>query len=264
MAADTLRYRRTRLIRTNIREEAMDVTRRNLAVAGAVALGAASLLRGSAARADASDEAAVKDNVEALRKALLAADKGQLEQLTAAQLSYGHSSGKVQNKAEFIDGVMTRKAVVKSLSFPDLTVAVAGDAAVARHVYASESETAGKPRTIRLGVLAVWQKRTAAGSCWRARASSRTRSQSEVHRILVVKTCPRDHREAGPTAPAASLRPRCFRHNPALSLAASVRGRGAEGASRAEGAAANAIRVSPGCLATVPGCAGKLPGSRAE
>jgi ketosteroid isomerase-like protein len=136
----------------------MHVTRRDLAVLGAVALGTASLVRGSAVLADASDEAAVKENVEALRKALLSADKGQLEQLTASELSYGHSSGKVQNKAEFIDGVMTRKAVVKSLTFPELTVAVAGDAAIARHVYASESETDGKPNSIRLGVLAVWQK----------------------------------------------------------------------------------------------------------
>lgn len=136
----------------------MDLSRRNLAIIGAVAVGAAGLLPGSVALADASDEAAVKDNVEALRKALLAADKAQLEQLTAAQLSYGHSSGKVQNKAQFVDGVMTRKAVVKSLTFSDLTIAVAGDAAIARHVYASQSETDGKPNNVRIGVLAVWQK----------------------------------------------------------------------------------------------------------
>ncbi|HUC72892.1 MAG TPA: nuclear transport factor 2 family protein [Stellaceae bacterium] len=136
----------------------MHLTRRNLAMAGALVLGSASWLRSSAVLADASDEAAVKENVEALRKALLSADKGQLQQLTAAQLSYGHSSGKVQNKAEFIDGVVTRKALVKSLTFPDLTVAVAGDAAIARHLYVSQSETDGKPNNVRIGVLAVWQK----------------------------------------------------------------------------------------------------------
>jgi ketosteroid isomerase-like protein len=139
-------------------EEIMHVTRRNLAITGAVALGAASLLGGSAVLADASDEAAVKDSVEALRKALLAADKAQLEALAAAQLSYGHSSGKVQNKAEFVDGVITRKALVKSLDFPELIVAVAGDAAIARHLYVSDSETDGKPDNTRIGMLAVWQK----------------------------------------------------------------------------------------------------------
>jgi hypothetical protein len=139
-------------------EEAMHITRRNLAIAGAFALGAASLLGGSAVLADASDEVAVKDSVEALRKALLMADKAQLELLAADQLSYGHSSGKVQDKPEFVDGVVTRKAMVKSLDFPELTVAVAGDAAIARHLYVSESETDGKPNNVRIGSLEVWQK----------------------------------------------------------------------------------------------------------
>jgi ketosteroid isomerase-like protein len=53
---------------------------------------------------------------------------------------------------------MTGKAVVKSLDFPELTVAVAGDAAIARHLYVSESETDGKPNNVKIGVLAVWQK----------------------------------------------------------------------------------------------------------
>jgi ketosteroid isomerase-like protein len=136
----------------------MHVTRRDLAVMGAVALGASSLLRRSTALADPADEAAVKQQVEALRKALLQADKAQLEQLTADQLSYGHSDGKIQTKAQFINGVTTRKATVKSLDFPELTVAVAGDAAIARHIYASESETEGKPTNVRIGTLEVWQK----------------------------------------------------------------------------------------------------------
>lgn len=142
----------------------MRVTRRDLAAAGAFALGAVSLLRSPAALADAGDETAVKDNIEALRKALLSADKAQLEALTAAQLSYGHSDGRVQSKAQFIDGVMTRKALVKSLTFPELTVTVAGDAAVARHLYVSQSETDGKTNNIKIGVLAVWQKQ---GGTWK-------------------------------------------------------------------------------------------------
>ncbi|MBV8095972.1 MAG: nuclear transport factor 2 family protein [Acetobacteraceae bacterium] len=136
----------------------MQVSRRDLAAAGALALGVSSLLHRTAARAEPADEAAVSQGVEALRKALLDKDKTRLEQLTADQLSYGHSDGRVQTKAEFIDGVMTGKAVVKSLTFPDLKVGLAGNAAIARHIYASESETDGKPNSVRIGVLAVWQK----------------------------------------------------------------------------------------------------------
>jgi ketosteroid isomerase-like protein len=136
----------------------MPVTRRHLAIAGALALGTSHLLRSSAALADTADEPAVKEAIEAMRKAILEADKAGLERLSAAQLSYGHSDGRVQNKAEFVDGVVTRKAIVKSLTFPDLTVAVAGNAAIARHVYASDSETDGKPATTKIGALQVWQK----------------------------------------------------------------------------------------------------------
>ena len=142
----------------------MHVTRRDLAVAGALALSVPSLFVNSPALAETGDEAAVKQNVEALREALLKADKAQLEGLGADQLSYGHSDGRVQNKAEFIDGVMTRKATVKSINFPDLEIAVAGDAAIARHIYESESETDGKPNSVKIGTLAVWQKQ---GGNWK-------------------------------------------------------------------------------------------------
>jgi ketosteroid isomerase-like protein len=142
----------------------MPVTRRDLAIGGALALSIQNLLASSPALAEAGDEAAVKQNVEALREALLKADKGQLERLSADQLSYGHSDGRVQNKAEFVDGVMTRKAIVKSINFPELKVALAGDAAISRHIYESESETDGKPNNVRIGTLEVWQKQ---GGNWK-------------------------------------------------------------------------------------------------
>jgi ketosteroid isomerase-like protein len=140
----------------------MNLTRRHLAAAGALALGASSLIR--PALAEAADEAAVTEATEALRKAILGQDKAKLEALAADQLSYGHSSAVVQDKPTFVDGVMTRKATVKSLDFPELKVALAGNAAIARHLYVSESETDGKPNSIKIGVLAVWQKQ---GGTWK-------------------------------------------------------------------------------------------------
>jgi len=140
----------------------MEITRRNLAAAGALAIGAASLLQSGPAMADSADATAVDKAVEALRKAVLEQDKARLEQLAADQLSYGHSDGRVEAKAKFIDGVMTRKAIVKSISFPDLTVAVVGDAAIARHLYEAESETDGKPASVKIGALQIWQKQNGA------------------------------------------------------------------------------------------------------
>ena len=134
----------------------MELTRRHLAAAGALALGAASIIRNTPALAE--EEAGVKEAVEGLRKAILGADKGKLEALASEQLSYGHSSAVVQNKAEFVDGVVNRKSVVKSIDFPELKITMAGNNAVARHLWVSESETEGKPTSTKIGVLAVWQK----------------------------------------------------------------------------------------------------------
>src|SRR5712692_5891504 len=117
----------------------MNITRRHLAVAGTLALGGLGLLRSSSAVAESADEAAVAQAVEALRKAILGQEKTQLEALCADQLSYGHSDGRVQNKTEFINGVMTRKAIIKSLTLSDHTIAIFGNDAIARHTWASES-----------------------------------------------------------------------------------------------------------------------------
>jgi ketosteroid isomerase-like protein len=133
----------------------MNMTRRDIGALGALAFGTV----GFALAAEAAGaEAAVEQAVEALRKSIFAQSKAQLEALAAPELSYGHSSAVVQNKAEFVNGVMTRKATLKSLAFPDVKVALAGDAAIVRHGWLSESEADGKTTTTKLGVLAVWQK----------------------------------------------------------------------------------------------------------
>ena len=136
----------------------MDVSRRDVVVAGALALGASGLLLSGSAEAQGGDKAAVAQNVETLRKGQLEADRTKLEQVTAAQVSYGHSDGRAETKEQFIHGVMTRKQTVKSLDFPDLKIAVVGNAAIARHIYLSQSELDGKATTTRIGALQVWQK----------------------------------------------------------------------------------------------------------
>jgi ketosteroid isomerase-like protein len=142
----------------------MNVSRRDVVVAGAFAFGASGLLLSGAASAQGGDEAAVAQNVEILRKAQLEADRASLAQVTSDQVSYGHSDGRVETKEQFIAGVMNRKQVVKSLTFPDLKLSVAGDVAIVRHIFLSESELDGKATTTRIGALQVWQKQ---GGTWK-------------------------------------------------------------------------------------------------
>ena len=139
----------------------MPTTRRHLA--GGVAA-AAALAAGRAATAQSSDEAAVAQAVEKLRAAMLAADRGQLDALTAPQLSYGHSGGVVEDKARFIDVVAGKRTVYKSITQSDQSVSMAGDNAIVRHVLATETESEGRPGSARVGVMQVWQKQ---GGQWR-------------------------------------------------------------------------------------------------
>jgi ketosteroid isomerase-like protein len=139
----------------------MELSRRDLAVAGAFALGAASLGATSLigpALAESGDDAAVKKAVEDMRTAYLKQDKAALESMTLPQLTYSHSDGRIEDKAKFIEGVMNRKATVKSLEYPDLTVAVAGDTAIVRHLWVSESELEGKTTNTKIGVMQVYKK----------------------------------------------------------------------------------------------------------
>ena len=150
----------------------MRITRRYLAAAGALALGSVGLWRSALVGAASTDEAAVAQAIEALRKAILGQEKTQLEALCAEELSYGHSDGRVENKAQFINGVMTRKAILTSLTLSDHTIAIVDTVAIARHTWVSESETDGKPTSTKIGVLQVWQKQ---GGHWKLLARQSVR-----------------------------------------------------------------------------------------
>jgi hypothetical protein len=138
----------------------MRITRRHLATAGALALSVASL----SARAESGDELAVRKAIEDLTKAMVAGDKAALEALVSDQLSYGHSGGKVENKAQFVDAIAGKKSVFKSISLSDPTIAVVGNNAIARHTFAAEVESNGVHSSPKLGVLQVWVKD---GSNWK-------------------------------------------------------------------------------------------------
>ena len=150
----------------------MRITRRHLAAAGALAL-AACHSAPTIARAESADEAAVAKAVDDLNKAMIAADKAKLEALVADQLSYGHSAGQVETKKEFVDVVAGKKTTYKSITISEPKVQVTGNNAVARHTYAVEFESDGKPGSAKIGVMQVWVKD---GGAWKllARQAFRT------------------------------------------------------------------------------------------
>jgi hypothetical protein len=142
----------------------MTISRRHIAAAALLASGA-SVLAQTPALAESADATAVADAVANLTKAMLAADKARLESLVVDQLSYGHSSGTLQDKTVFVDVIASKKSIYKRIDLTKQTVAVVGNNAIVRHAWESESGTGdGKWNLSQIGVLQVWVKQ---GADWK-------------------------------------------------------------------------------------------------
>jgi ketosteroid isomerase-like protein len=107
-----------------------------------------------------SDIGAVNEAVAALAKAMVAGDRAGMAALTADALSYGHSNGLVETKAQFIENIAGGNNVFRRIDLSDTSVVVAGDAAVARHIFSADAVNAGQTISPRLGVLQVWTRQS--------------------------------------------------------------------------------------------------------
>ena len=136
----------------------MQVTRRFVALAASLALASTNLLQASRLSAQSNDEAAVLQAVDALTKAMVDADRAQLEELAAEQLSYGHSGGVIQTKAQYVDAIINKETVYKSISVSEPMTVSAGDNVIVRHVATVDYESGGKPGSAKIGVLQIWIK----------------------------------------------------------------------------------------------------------
>ncbi len=113
------------------------------------------------ARADdkkKKDDASVATAVEAFRVAMHKSDKAAFETLCSDALSYGHSAGRVETKAEFIAASTSGKSVWKTIEFNDVTNKAVGDEAISRFTLIGQTESEGKTSDIKIGVLMVWRE----------------------------------------------------------------------------------------------------------
>ena len=109
--------------------------------------------------AQTSEADAVASAVESLRKAMVDADKAALEKLAADDLTYGHSSGTIEDKTAFVEAIVSGKSDFKSIELSDQTIKIVGkDLALVRHKLVGEIASATGVNKLNLGVLLIWQK----------------------------------------------------------------------------------------------------------
>ena len=69
-------------------------------------------------------------------------------------MSYGHSSGRLENKAEFIEALVSGKSGFSAIELSDQTVNVVDKVALVRHVFNGTRRKQGDK--MKLSILTVW------------------------------------------------------------------------------------------------------------
>jgi ketosteroid isomerase-like protein len=121
----------------------------------ALALCSLNLVAGSL---PSKDEKAVLAAMEAWRQAMISRDKAGLETLYAPELSYFHSNGKLETKAQAIEAVVNGKNRFESIELTDIAVRLYGKTALVTGKIGMRINSDGKVSPLTLDVLHVWVK----------------------------------------------------------------------------------------------------------
>ena len=109
--------------------------------------------------AQKKEEQAVAAAVKQLNQAMIDANQSTLDQLTSKKLSYGHSSGLIEDKDAYMTAIIDGTSGFTSIDLTDQTIALSDDVAIVRHKFNAGTDNRGQqPGTVKLSVLQIWQK----------------------------------------------------------------------------------------------------------
>jgi Domain of unknown function (DUF4440) len=100
----------------------------------------------------------VETSITNLNAAMIAKDKSTLEKLTAEELSFGHSTGVVENRSEFIQNVLSGPTTFYKIDISNQNINPADNIAIVRNISTISGSTKGQPLDIKIGVLMIWKK----------------------------------------------------------------------------------------------------------
>nr|WP_288833446.1 nuclear transport factor 2 family protein [uncultured Flavobacterium sp.] len=109
-------------------------------------------------KAVSKEESTVANSVEAFRKALIDPTESNLKALTSKDLSYGHSSGVLQDQKVFIEKLLNGESDFVTIEFQNQSIQVTGDVAIVRHNLVAHTKDSGVEKDIKIGNVLVWQK----------------------------------------------------------------------------------------------------------
>jgi hypothetical protein len=109
--------------------------------------------------AQSNDTRSIDAAVEKLRKLMVDPDEKGLDAILHDKLSYGHSSGKIEDKRSLIESLASGASDFVSIDLTEQVVTVEGSTATIRHTLSGSTNDKGKgPSTVKLSVFTVWVK----------------------------------------------------------------------------------------------------------
>lgn len=106
----------------------------------------------------AQTEKDLENQVEKLRLALIDPTESNLKELSSASLTYGHSSGTLENQDQFIEALVSGKSDFASISFEEQEILVEKNFGIVSHYLVADMVEGDKINPIKIGVMLVWQK----------------------------------------------------------------------------------------------------------
>lgn len=110
--------------------------------------------------AQSKKEAQVNAAVEKLKLAMVSGERAALESIVFDQLSYGHSGGLVETKAQFVEKIASGASDFVSIELKNQTITVSGNTAIVRHELHATTNDNNKPGEVHLKIMLVWQKQS--------------------------------------------------------------------------------------------------------
>lgn len=101
---------------------------------------------------------AVGLTVERLHQAIIDADSLSLYSLTAEELTYGHSSGNIEDRETFIQNILNGSSDFAKIEFPDPAITVKGEVAWVRSTLQADLLNDGNTTPISLKMLYIFTK----------------------------------------------------------------------------------------------------------
>jgi ketosteroid isomerase-like protein len=117
----------------------------------------------------------LEQQIEAFRLALIDPSSEKLEALVMENLTYGHSSGKIEDKKTFLENLLNGNSNFEEITFFDQKIALEKNTAVVRHQLSAKTNDKGKsPGEVNLHILTVWVKN---GKTWKLLARQAVKQQ---------------------------------------------------------------------------------------